>query len=171
MTQLPIPPLPPNEMIEQILEGLRELDDRFINKTIDDLIDENFDLTGVSTGFLHRGTFFTRLEPKQLRTARKVPLDPALRDRGEELYRAVKEFSNDLQYLRQGLRILLRDCETWQDYRDALPNAIKMVLPDLKHITRTREVAYTLADKPLLLDQYQALDEKLHYYLTKRLLN
>lgn len=162
--------LQPNEWVEKILTGIGDADQKLIDHQTATLIDENAKLTGNHEGFLFGMTFFTNLPRKKIRTAKKVPLHPSLYDDGTKLAKTVKEFENDTQRLKQGLLVLLRHCKTTQDVRDALPNSIRIVLPELSGLPRTRDVAWTLKENPRLFDQYLQTEKILFYYLSSRML-
>lgn len=156
--------------VDKIMDGIGQIDKDRNQQLIDDLIEDNAIETGNPHGFLYGGNFFSHLEPKSYRLVTQEPLHASLRERGDQLVAALRQFKNDSQMLRQGLTVLLRDCETDQDFKDALPNAIAMVLPEFSQLKRTREVAWTLKEKPLLFDQYRHTEELLTYYLSSRIL-
>lgn len=170
MTHTITTPLRPNDVIETILTRLGELDRKYISESIDNLIQQNLPFSASVDGFLYGGRFFTNLPANKVRFAKKQPLHFSLQVEGDQLVQSLKEFDNDTRYLKQGLTVLLRDCKTAQDFRDVLPNSIRMIISEWNSIDRTREVAYTIKDKPLLFDQYHFLEERLHHYLSKRLL-
>lgn len=171
MTQPSPTPSLQNEVIEEIFTNIGEGDRKYISGIIDELIEKNATHTHSLDGFLHAGTFFSNLPPKQHRLVKKFPLHRSLYDDGEELVRASKELARDTMRLKQGLSLLLRDCQDIQDIRDALPNAVRMVVPALAQYERTRPVAYTLREKPLLFDQYGETERLLQYYLSSRMLD
>jgi hypothetical protein len=158
------------DCIELIIQNIGEADHRMIIAETEALLEQNHELTGNRDGFLYGGTFFSMLPDNKRRHAKKLPLHPSLWSQGEALKRGITEFLNDTQRLKQGLSIVLRDCLTLQDVRDALPNAARMVLPELTSLQRTRPVAWTLQDKPLLLDQYPQTEQLFTYYLSSRML-
>lgn len=159
-----------NEVIDEILHSIGQADLIYIDSLIEDLIEKNQPHSHSTDGFLFGGTFFTTLAPKAARLVPKLPLHRSLYDQGQELVDASKELARDIQRLKQGLTVVLRDCETDQDIRDALPNSVRMVLPGLASFERTRPVAYTIMDKPLLFDQYAETERLLQYYLSSRML-
>lgn len=159
-----------NEVIEQIISSIGKADAEMIESKIDDLIKQNAEITQNRDGFLYGGTFFSNLPPKETRNIVKYRLDESLFDQGDELVKMCREFSNDTTRLKQGLNVLLRDCTNHQDIRDALPNAVRSVVPELASLERTRPVAYTLQDKPLMLDQWPQTEDLLIYYLSSRML-
>lgn len=178
MTQpQPKPPSLQSEVITQIFAAIGEGDRKYISEFIDDLgaqnasLDINAHISDAWAGFLYGMQYFTNLSPKAARFYKKIPLDPSLYDKGKELVAATKELERDTMRLKQGLILLLRDCESMQDIRDALPNAARMVVPELNQYERTREVAYTLRDKPLLFDQYGETERLFQYYLSSRMLD
>lgn len=160
----------PNDCIDLIIRNIGEADQKLIATQTEDLIRKNGDRTNDYNGFLFGGTYYTMLSVKDARKLKKQVLSPDLYDDGTILKKTISEFYNDTQRLKQGLNVLLRDCKDLQDIRDALPNACRIVLPQIYSLQRTREVAWTLKDKPLLLDQYPQTEHLLTYYLSSRML-
>lgn len=160
-----------NEVINRIMENIGIGDQKYISGLIEDLIEKNRPFTHSLDGFLYGGTFFSLLPPKQARLVEKFPLDRSLYPEGDELVAATKELKRDTIRLQQGLSLVLRDCSNFQDIRDALPNSARMVLPVLAQYERTRPVAYTLSEKPLLLDQYPETERLFQYYISSRMLD
>jgi len=76
----------------------------------------------------------------------------------------------DKERIRQALTLVLRDCRSFQDMRDALPNALKDFIPGSNRLERTRPEAYTLEDNPRAHAQYMKLREKIEFYIAARLL-
>jgi hypothetical protein len=81
------------------------------------------------------------------------------------------EVDFDTGRIKQALALILRDCRTRQDFRDALPNCLKDFIPEIRDLPRTREEAYTVRNDPNQLrawNQYQRLREKIEFYAAAR---
>ena len=133
-----------NSVIDSLLTSIGKADKDYIKALVEDITEKNFVFTQNREGFIFGQTFYTSLPSKSIRTATKVPLDSSLYEDALSLVEASRELSQDTQRLRQGLTVVLRDYMNLQDVRDALPNFVRMVLPQLNHLDRTRKVAYTL---------------------------
>lgn len=159
-----------NEYLTRIIDGIGEADALMFNREIETIIQQNAELSNNREGFLFGGHFYSLLSIKEQRTAKKLPLHPSLHELGEALAKSIDEFQRDKTKLRQSLSVVLRGCSNQQDVRDALPNAVRMILPELGSLQRTRPVAWTLQDKPMLLSQFEKTEQLLQYYLSSRIL-
>lgn len=72
--------------------------------------------------------------------------------------------------LYNGLAVLVLRCSTLQDLRDALPDSVVSLFPELASLSRFREPGWPFEDKPLQAHDYRATEELLGFYVTNRLL-
>jgi hypothetical protein len=60
---------------------------------------------------------------------------------------------------------LISPCTSLQDVRDALPDFVAELVPELSVLPRTQPEAFTLSE-PRVVRQYQKLREKMEFYAT-----
>lgn len=141
-----------------------------------DLISENETLGGTPAGFRHGGQMLSRLDLKKInpKTLRKDyphgSLHPSLVPRANKLLTDLQRIDSDRDRLEQGLTVALKPCMTWQEIRDALPNAVTEYIEQIATLPRTRPEGWTVADNPMASRQFAKICEKIHYYLAARLL-
>lgn len=157
-------------ILKDLMEKLGHADNKLIDRQVDELIQQNAQLTGNSNGFLLGGRFFTNLPKIDAMQAKKIPLHASLYEQGYTVLTQQNQLREDMTRLKQGLSVLLFDCYTLQDFVDALPDMAKHLLPKVDHLQRTRPEAYTLQDKPFSMNCYPATKELLEYYISTRIL-
>lgn len=138
-----------------------------------ELIEENTLRGGKNTGFLFHGEFWTNLDPntaKKLPKTDKTTLHPSLHEKGKELAQQTKLHHTEETRLRQGLSMLLRDCFTMQDVRDALPDMATVILPELTNLTRTREEGYPFMKRPFDAHNWKAICDIFAFHVGSKLL-
>lgn len=140
------------------------------NEILTELIEQNHQLGGAKEGFLYAGKFYTLQNPKNIHPTLRKPLHPSLYPQAMEYIKVRELADKERQRILHGLSILLTNCKTYQDARDALPDSLKDCLPEISKLPRTRPEAWTLADKPLLLRQYQETKELIEFYQANKLL-
>lgn len=119
-------------------------------------------------GFAHRMTFFSHLPPEVTKGAHRAVPHPSLIPDLEQYHLEVQQNERDRMKITQGLAMVLRDCKTAQDVRDALPNSMADLLDQTKRLPRTRPEAYTLDDKPIQKAQYPALRDLMEVFMMTR---
>lgn len=134
------------------------------------MVAKNTQLGGSTDGFRHMGAIYTQLTGTARRRGSYGRLDPSLAPEIDVLISERKVLAEDKDRIRQALTLILRDCQSLQDMRDALPNGVKNFFPELAHMERTRPEAFTLADNPRSYTQYMKLREKIEFYVATQLL-
>jgi len=161
----------PRQIIEDVIEALGRSTEKLLKRQKEYLIHKNEELGGHSNGFLLGGHYFTKLEDQvKIHTAIKKPLHQSLYPEGLELLQGTKELEQDMQQLTQGLSVVLFDCRTRQDIRNALPDTVMYLLPNIFSVSRTKDEAWTLRDKPLQMMGYPKTAKLLNIYSAMRIL-
>jgi hypothetical protein len=119
-------------------------------------------------GFVHRMIFFSIHPEEMSRGAPRAVPHPSLISDLEQYHLEVKKNEQDRMRITQGLSVLLRDCKTAQDIRDALPNSMSDLLDQTKRLPRTRSEAYTLEDKPIQQAQYKPARDLMEVFMMTR---
>lgn len=109
--------------------------------------------------------------PKNLQPLlQKKVLHPDLYASGMEYVQDEKQTAQEFQQLWWRLSLLLKDSKSIQDIRDALPDTIVALFPELSALPRQRKEAWSFEDKPLQMVSYPKLAELLDFYVANRLI-
>ncbi len=150
---------------------LFEKDQRRLTESLQSLIEQNYALGNPREGFLLSGAFHSLLTPRQLFAAPKKILHTKLIHEGREYIEDVKRCAAERSRLEQGLSLLLQPCYSDQDIRDALPDTVVFLCPELSRYPRTREEGWTFENRPLQLHQHQEIKTLLEFYVANRILS
>lgn len=157
-------------IIASLVASLRQRDDKFLDLELQELIEQNHALGSPKHGFLYGGAFRTQLPAKAQAGAEKKHIHSSLIPAAKEYVARVNILEKEMLRIANGLSMVLRPCNDWQDVRDAVPDAFKQVIPEIAHLPRLKEEAWALRDQPLLKHQYELTAELLLFYFTNRLL-
>ena len=149
-------------------------ENRRLTRREQEFICENARLGGSKDGFLYHGQFFSGLDAKIRSKGEKGSLHPSLSDEVEAHIRDRKNVQFERALVKQTLVILLQNCRTGQDVYDALPNALHealfVLVPEYRGLSRTRPEAWTIEDNERAKRQYAKLREKIEFYSVSKLL-
>lgn len=157
-------------IIPALVASLRERDDKALNQELQELIEQNHALGSPKHGFLYGGAFRTQLPPRAQAGAEKKHIHASLLPAAKDYVARVNILDKEMLRITNGLSLVMRPCKDWQDVRDAVPDALKQVIPEMAHLSRLKEEAWALRDQPLLKHQYELTAELLLFYFTNRLL-
>lgn len=135
-----------------------------------ELVEENKKLSGPMDGFFYKGVLYSDLDHSIRARGKKGNLHPSLYEAVEAHYKDERETAFDKDRVRQALALLLKECRSLQDIRDALPNSLQDVIPGVREKQRTRPEAYTVVNNPRHYKQYLKLREKIEFYNAAKLL-
>lgn len=153
-----------------LLNTLFEREEAFLTKRYNALIVQNVALGGSTDGFRHMGVIYSQLTGPGRQRGSYGTLHRSLIPEVGTFLDDRKAIDNDKDRVKMALSLVLRDCQTFQDIRDALPNGVVDLIPECRGLVRTREQAFTLADNPRSYTQYMAIREKIEFYVASRLL-
>lgn len=158
--------------IDDIIKCLFEPDNRRIQGWIDSLCKKHGELTGSDMyGFIYGGVYY---RPSNLTGAippGKQVVHPNLASDVEDLLLSKKSIDSEKQKIRQTLYMLLEPTDgSLQQIRDALPDCVVDCLPTIKHMSRTRDPAFTLAGNPRAIRQYEKTLHKMEEYSIARMI-
>ena len=136
-----------------------------------ELVDKNASLGGSPDGFRHMGRIYSHLMGRARAMGQYKPIVLPLVNEISALGTERKILEADQERITQALVLVLRGTSTWQDIRDALPNSLKDLIPEIKDRDRTRPVAYTLEQNSRSYNQFMKLSDKIDYYVAMRLLH
>ena len=157
-------------IIPALIEQLIKEDRVRLGQQLSQLIEANTALSGSPIGFMFAGEFHSLYDKSVQAKAAKKPLHPSLMNQGNDYITELKRLKNDCIRMQSGLSLLLRPCESWQDVRDALPDAVKDELPEIRSLPRTRPEGWTLEAFPLQRHQIQITIDLMLFYIANRLL-
>lgn len=163
----------PNKLfitITHILHTLFEREEAFVKKRVKEILRKNSLDGGSSDGFRHMGLVYTELTGTARTRGRFDRLKPHLVPDMDLTLKDQKSVEDEKARIKQALAMVLKDCVTAQDMRDALPNSLKDLIEPIKGLERRREEAFTLVDNPRAYNQYMELRDKIDFYVAARLL-
>lgn len=153
-----------------IMDCLLAKDHSKLRNMLEELIERNYALGGPKEGFLMEGQFLTALPPKQQFLAQKSMPHPSLHSEVREYLAECRILDSEAKVIQQGLSLLTSHCKTSQDLRDALPEDIVELSPNLRNMTRYRPEAWCLEGKEFHMHQYTLAKEKMMFYITNQML-
>lgn len=157
-------------IINYIVENLMIPEQRRIETMMVDMLSRNQEaLKRPLDGFSYDGFHFIR--PGVTRPQAKLPIDPSLWDAMERVMQDKAMVDMDNHMLKQLLVNLIDPCTSGQEIRDALPECLKEMLPEvIRDLPREKEPAFTIANNERALRLYESLLPKLQMYATARLI-
>lgn len=156
--------------VNTLLKALFEREDIFLARQEKSMIQKHVESGGSTDGFRHMGILYSPLEGTARSMGNYQCLHVSLIPEMDKIRAEKATIEADKERVRQALTLVLRQCKTYQDMRDALPNAMRDFLPGIQKLDRTRPEAWTLIDTPVVYKQYQKLREKIDFYTAARLL-
>lgn len=160
-----------NQVIDALISALMKPENTRLKKRELELVKENRKISsGNFDGFFYQGSYYTDLDKSVASKGIKSGLHPSLVPSMEIHVQDVKMVKNDQHRMKQALAIVLKDCRTAQDLRDALPNQLAEMIDQIKDLPRQRPEGFTLMADPRKFKQYQSLREKIEFYTATRLL-
>lgn len=159
------------QLIAPLMSALFHKDIKRWEKKLQQLIEENHAMGGSPHGYLYFGKFWTLLPPNQQKKTPKQFLHVSLHEQGKEIYDEKALMDKEQIHLRHGLQIVLRDCHTHQDIKDALPDTAALIVPELGKISRTRKEGWPIRGNPLHEHDFQKIVEIFSFYAANQLLH
>jgi hypothetical protein len=153
-----------------LLKALFEREEVFLQKRQRSMIDLYAQKGGKPDGFRHMGIIYSLLQAGDKARGTYGCLPVEMIPEMDQILAEQATLALDKDRIRQALTLVLRSCHTFQDMRDALPNALKEFIPGAQRLERTRPEAFTLQDNPRAYSQYMKLREKIEFYIATRLL-
>lgn len=156
--------------VASISNLLFEKEEAHVTRSEYGMITRNAELGNSSDGFRYLGRIYTQLTGAARNRGQFDPLHTKLEADMNSLQIHREVIKADRDWIKQALMMVLRECHSYQDMRDALPNGLKEIVPELAGLSRTRKEAYTLLDNPRSYNYYIRLRDKMEYYIATRLL-
>lgn len=160
-------------LVSQLIKTMFDPEEDRLHKQIVEFNTENKKLRGVLfDGFLFRGQFYrpmrgsVTLGPKNVGTP---TLHYSLCPDMELWVRDRKLVDEDKSLIRQTLHQVLRKCHYDDQARNALPECLVSLVPELKGLPRLDDAAWTIVNDERSYRQYQKVLPKMEFYSTVRL--
>ena len=122
-------------------------------------------------GFLYEGLFYKpSMSDLPLDTVKK-PLHMSLFDEMDVLLRDKAQIEVDRAQIKQSLFALTYPCsQSSQEIRDALPECLVTILPDLRLLNRADPEAWTIRDNARAMRQYERVIPRIEMYVAARMI-
>lgn len=160
-----------NQIITALIVALFRAEEKRLRKRELDLVSENRKASGGQTdGFFYQGLFYTDVDHSGVKLGVKASLHPSLVPSMASHVKDRETIEFDKRRVKQALALILRDCKTTEDLRDALPNQLAEMIDQVKGLPRTRPEGFTVLSDPRKYKQYQSLREKIEFYTVTKLL-
>jgi hypothetical protein len=163
--------LTPYKVVERVKKLLFEAEDRRLQAWIDKLAKQNQEAQGNPRleGFIYNGTYY-RTSTTGLGNWPHGALHHSLSDQMEVLEKDKAIIDQDRAFIGQMLGKLLRPCDSYQDMRDALPDCLVNIIPELSPLPRSLSVAYTIDGDARALRQFNEILPKIELYVAARMM-
>lgn len=115
-----------------------------------------------SHGFIYRGERFHVFKANQRVALPSIVF--ALNKEAASFYSEYKTQAREEERTRQLLVQLFNGCVTTQDFRDALPETLVVLVPEFKELPRHKEPAWTIQDNPRALREYNKMLPRIEMY-------
>lgn len=143
--------------VDLVISFLTEREEHRIQDCINRLSRENRNRIGKDAdGFIFKGTYYWDTTEQTHYTEHHV-LDLSLHGDMEQILLDRQLTLSETQKTRQGLVLLFKGCENWQDARDALPEFLVPALDLQPPLPRTREEGWTFQDSPARRLAYKSI--------------
>lgn len=158
------------KLIASFVEALFKSEANRIEQSIERLDRENRDIRGSNEwGFMWQGQrFVPKSSPYKITSVPSLAFE--LRKSGNFLLKDIQQVKDDKQMVSQVMHLLIINCETEQDYRDALPDSLVELSPKLQALSRTREAGYTICSDERAMRQFQKMIDTIDFYAATRLM-
>lgn len=160
-----------HEVIDHIITVLFEPDRRRIEAWIDRMIAKNEEAMGKTNVhcFIYNGDFYRQSNVRgfiQYRPALEYALWPEM----DKLVADQRQVENDKAFCKQALVMLLEPCGTIQEIRDALPDCVAEVMPQLQGLERRYAPLWSISGNPRAQRQVAKIMPKLEMYSVTRMM-
>lgn len=159
-----------HEVLNALVEKLFEPEERRLQTLVSELDKANREIKGHTVmGFIYNGTAFIPPEARTRQSGGYPSLAFSLTNQASAWWADRQQIEEDKQLIRQILWLTVRETETVQDFRDAMPESIVELSEQLSAIPRQREDGFTLRHSNRLYDQYLRMRDKIDVYWACRM--
>lgn len=159
------------QVLPDLVTELLKPEKTILDEQLRSLLERNAEKGNPPVGFFTRGKFHTNKKPKEIPADQKRHIHIDLIDEAIQYTEACRAMEADQVHLTTGLAVALRHCNSYQDIRDALPDTLKFLHPELESLPRIRPEGWSLPDSDLYRTQFEQTIELAVNYFASRLLN
>ena len=170
MQRNPVYIQPLSELLNPILYAFFKEERDRLTKRLETLIIENQKLGGTQNAYMHGGFLYSTLPFRYFRGIQVKPVHSSLEPDADTLAELMNKLKEDEQKVRQGLSVIIPKCKHKQEFRDALPETLVSLVPELRGMERIEEEGHILREKPMLRYQYQRIVDLVDYYQANKLI-
>lgn len=160
-----------SSIVEQILATLFEPETRRLKASLDNLINRHSGIVNKGViGFLFNGTFYchSNHSPREAPLGHRERLADELTGPMEAYLADVLATARDRKIVQQTLHVLTKNAVELQEFRDALPDFISCLVPELLNLRRIN--SFDSIHSPRTLSQTAKTLEKVYVYAAGRFL-
>lgn len=161
---------PASQMRDPLMELFMRDETARLRELTAKLCMDNAALGGTPNAFRYNSRIYHAIPLRDIHRTSVKQIDTTLEDRAAHLEHVTEIFERDTKRLTQGITVVLSRCTTSQDVRDALPEELVQISPELSTLPRTRPEGYVLEEHPMLRKQFEATMELALYYTANRLI-
>jgi hypothetical protein len=160
------------KVINELIRRLFEADSKRLQKWVDKLDGENRKAheNNELLGFVYLGRYYRPSHVQGADPSGARLLHGSLTGQAEAYLRDESMVDSHKAFVRQGLVLLLEPCTTNQEMRDALPEGVVQLAPELKTLTRQSDECWTLEDNPRAKRQFEKVRLMIDTYAMARLI-
>ena len=141
-------------------------------QALDSIMDQNTLLGGTQNAFSLGGKNYLRQSLKQF-DFRGIPIKPlhkSLYTDMQRYYDRTYRVETDRTKVTQFFKVLFPRCQNLQDLRDALPEPVVSLVPELQRLPRSQEKAFVLRGlHPAHMGQFDRVTDIVLFYIANRL--
>lgn len=158
------------ELIAVIIEKLTASEAKHLNGLESELLKEQQEYYPKDLGFLVNGTYCSGSNP-YVNTAPRHALHKNIAEKGYKLLNSYEILADDKKYFTQAFSVLFRDCKTVQDMRDAIPESLLSICPQvLQKCKRIKKEGWTMRNTDVGANKFEKLKNKIYSYIANRML-
>ena len=143
------------QLIDPVVTEIMTKERLRLKKVLASLVERNMELMDSKDGFLLYGEVYTHFPRKVVRHNDLKEIHPSLRDEAEDYKNRQETLQRDSRRIRQALAVIVPRCESRQQIRDALPEAISSQITEFQGMERQNPEGFILEAMPHLKKQYE----------------
>ena len=155
---------------QDMLARMMEPEDRRLIRARDILVNEHMTRSqSPLMGFMYRGRPYRHSQCPNIKL-HFLAVHPELYEAVEAFLSDHESIQKDIQDIHQAMMPIVWKATSMQDLRDALPEGLVSLVPELSHLPRTREEAWCLEPGSRALNQFDRVRSKMDVFTMSRLI-
>ena len=162
-------------LVNPILEVFLEKEKERLVGVLKALVLRNSELHGTQVvtsryGFYYKGARFTNFTVPQLRGITLTEVHPDCIEEVDYYIACMKDVEAGHKRIKMGLAVIMNRCQSIQDLRDALPEALVSMLPNLRSLARNKPEAWVIQESPELTQEFNSVIALINHFQINRLI-